>query len=578
MPDRLKKYRSGNKHLAKTYQAWELYGTGFENLGKDDTPAELPLPKPAPDEMLARVDAVGLCMSDIKVIKLGADHPRLTGRNLVEEPVVPGHEVAITLVEVGEKLQDRFQVGQRFLIQADVFYKKQSIAFGYNLRGGAAQYTIINHYLYAGDAGSYLLPIADATGYSQAALSEPWACVEASYHIKSRRAPKPRGVTWVIGVCGGDLGNYSLGEGFGGQNGPRLVVTTDLTGPVADDLRKYAFTSGAMLEESATLKLALPKFESNGKRTFDDIIIIGKPRAGMIDHVSKLLNKSGHLALVCPDSVGMKEEIDIGRIHYDFLHFCGTSSTVVMNAYKSKRHSSALVSAGTAWIIGAGGPMGQMHLQRALEQKNGPRVVLATDPDEARIQFVKERFTSLAEERGRQLLCVNATALTPHMIETITNGDGFTDIVLTAPVPALAEEAWKRLATDGMLNIFGGFARGTKAKLSIAPFCVRGCRIAGSSGSGLDDLRFMLSESESGRLATDKAVAAIGGIMALKEGLCGVDQRRFPGKVVIYPHLDFPLLSLPELGEYFPTVAGKLEAGKFWNRDAEAELFKQLLA
>lgn len=577
MPETIKKYRAGTKRLPKTYHAWELYGAGFDKFGQNEKPVELPLPKPGPNEMLARVDAVGLCMSDIKVIKLGAEHPRLTGRNLEEEPVVPGHEVSVTLVEIGEELKNRYEVGQRYLIQADAFYKKQSYAFGYNIRGAAAQYTIINHILHSGDAGSYLLPIADTTGYSQAALSEPWACVEASYHIRSRRAPKSRGVTWVIGLSGGDLGNYSLGEGFGGHSGPRLVVTTDLSGPVAADLRKYAFTSGATVEESAPLRQALPKFESNGRRTFDDIILIGKPKAGLIDRVSKLLNKAGHLALVCPDCIGMKDTIDIGRIHYDFLHFCGTGSTVVMNAYKPGRHSSALAGGGAAWIIGGGGPMGQMHLQRALEQKTGSRLVLVSDVDESRLEFAKERFTPLAEAHGRQLFCISAKSLTPDLLWSMTNGDGFTDIVLTAPVPALAEDGWKYLAKDGMLNVFGGFARGTMATLPISPICQRGCRIAGSSGSGIDDLLFTLGESEAGRLATDKAVAAIGGIMALKEGLCGVAEGRFPGKVVMYPQLDFPLVALPQLEEHLPAVAAKLEAGRFWNRDAEAELLKQLL-
>ena len=99
----------------------------------------------------------------------------------------------------------------------------------------------------------------------------------------------------------------------------------------------------------------------------------------------------------------------------------------------------------------------------------------------------------------------------------------------------------------------------------------------GSSGSGLSDLRFTLAETEAGRLSTDRAVAAIGGIFALREGLAGVAEGRFPGKVVIYPQLDFPLISITELKNHLPAVAEKLEAGRFWNRQAEAALLETLL-
>jgi len=55
------------------------------------------------------------------------------------EPVVLGHEVAVTAVAVGEKLRDRYRPGDRFVIQADITYKGVGMAFGYRLQGGMAQ-------------------------------------------------------------------------------------------------------------------------------------------------------------------------------------------------------------------------------------------------------------------------------------------------------------------------------------------------------------------------------------------------------------------------------------------------------
>ncbi len=586
MTAKLDAYRKAQDALPPDYLAWELYGPGFDNLGKEGKPISLPLPAPGPEELLARVDALGLCFSDIKIINLGGEHPRLTGRNLAQDPVVLGHEVAATIVQVGEKLRERFQVGQKLLVQADAHWHGQSLAYGYALRGGAAQYTIFNEVLHSGDEGSYLLPIADSTGYSEAALTEPWACVECSYHIHSRPGPKPHGHTWVIGLGGADQANLSLGEGFDYKGGPKRVLLTDVIGPVAEGVRHHAKTLGFHVEETASLARLLPLLEQKQNEScqrqirrgehFDDIILLGAPRPGLVERLSPLLAKGGHFAIICPEPTEQKAEIDLGRIHYDDLHYIGTGSSVVMQAYRGRR-TSALREGGAALLIGAGGPMGQMHLQRALEHPHGPRLVAAADVDEARLAFLKSRYEDLAEKHNRHLLVLDGRKLDHEMLRQVSGGEWFADIILFAPVAALAEQAWEYLGEEGVLNIFAGVAKGTKANLSLRQLCQKGCRVVGSSGSGLGDLRFTLAEAEAGRLSPDKVVAAIGGIAALREGLSGVAQGHFPGKVVIYPQLDLPLIPLPELREHLPAVADKLEGGQFWNRDAEAALLETLL-
>jgi L-sorbose 1-phosphate reductase len=575
MSDKLEAYRKVQGTLPKEHLAWEVYGAGFENLGKDGKPVSVPVPKPGPNEALARIDAVSLCFSDIKVIKLGSEHPRLAGRDLPNDPVVPGHEVALTIVEVGEQLKDRFSVGQRYVVQADAFFKGQSMAFGYALRGGAAQYTIINEVLHSGDEGSYLLPMADTTGYSEAALSEPWACVEASYHIHSRSGVKPNGHTWIIGLAGADLENFFLGEDFGERGLPKRVLLTDIQGRVETSLKQLAFQKAFRVEETLPLQQFLVHLEEKGGCEFDDIILLGKPRPGLVERLSAFLAREGHFAIVSPELVEVDADIDIGRIHYDRLRYIGTSSAVITDAYKGRR-TSALSEGGAAWIIGAGGPMGQMHLQRTLDRSDGSHIVLATDVDDARLEYLKERYEPLAETRKKLLAILNAKGLSREEVLCACGCRGFRDIALMAPVAKLAEEAWPYLEEQGLMNIFAGVAKGTKAKLRLSPIVARGCRLVGSSGSGLGDMRFTLAEAEAGRLATDKAVAAIGGIAALGEGLQGVAAGKFPGKVVIYPQLDFPLIPLPEVKNHFPTVAEKMDQG-FWNREAEGELLEKLL-
>ena len=121
--------------------AWRLYGAGLEMLRRD----EVAVPEPGENEILIRIDAVGLCFSDIKIIRAGASHPKLWWQNLDEHPLIPGHEVACTVVRAGAKVPPEFsRPGSRYLIQCDIYIKGRSCAFGYGMDGAYVQYGIID--------------------------------------------------------------------------------------------------------------------------------------------------------------------------------------------------------------------------------------------------------------------------------------------------------------------------------------------------------------------------------------------------------------------------------------------------
>ncbi|HHX51409.1 MAG TPA: alcohol dehydrogenase catalytic domain-containing protein [Clostridia bacterium] len=64
---------------------------------------EVPVPKPGPDQVLIKVKAVGICGSDIPIIK---------GVREVPIPLIPGHEFAGDIVEIGKNVNG-FKVGDR---------------------------------------------------------------------------------------------------------------------------------------------------------------------------------------------------------------------------------------------------------------------------------------------------------------------------------------------------------------------------------------------------------------------------------------------------------------------------------
>ena len=110
--------------------------------------------------------------------------------------MVLGHEVALTVVQVGANLQERFHVGERFIMQADIYYKGVGLAYGYALPGGLSQYNVVGKEILDGDEGCYLLPVKPETGLCP---------VGADRAVGLRRG---RSTTWTIaraGAAGGTV-------------------------------------------------------------------------------------------------------------------------------------------------------------------------------------------------------------------------------------------------------------------------------------------------------------------------------------------------------------------------------------
>src|SRR5438045_143768 len=106
---------------------WEFHAAGLENFEL----RERPLPEPGADEALVRIDAVGICASDVKIIKQGERHTRLKGVDLKKNPVTLGHEVALTIVRPGRNRREAFPPGSRWTINPDIYVNGVNTSYGY---------------------------------------------------------------------------------------------------------------------------------------------------------------------------------------------------------------------------------------------------------------------------------------------------------------------------------------------------------------------------------------------------------------------------------------------------------------
>ncbi len=572
----LKNWIAGRAPLPPDSHCWPLYGAGFENLGREGHPLVRPRPEPGPEQLLVRHDACGLCFSDIKVIRAGPDHPRIY-RDMQSDPVVLGHEVSLTVVGVGPGLEERYRIGDRFTLQADIFVHGVGYAYGYELQGGLSQYAILDDRVLNGDDGCYLLPLQAETGYAQAALIEPWACVIAAYGLRYRTGLKAGGTTWIHGTDRARGSGYEISRGFDRASAPARLLLTDVPAGFTESLRTRAAELG--IEVVTTDEEPVVAHES-----VDDLVLLGADE-DLIEALSPALAHGGIMAVVDSEPLLRPVDLDIGRIHYNRWLFIGGPGPDLAEVYAGRPVRSELQPGGRALFVGAGGPMGRMHVQRALSLPGGPAVVVATDVSGARLAELERSFTAEATKRGVTLLCLDPTdraeyeAGLERALQVSGPGtSGFDDIIVLAPIPGLIEEASFLLAPGGVMNVFAGLARGTTAAIDLSEAWLRGTRIIGHSASTIADMRLMLERTEAGELAPERAVAAVGSLEAARDGLEAVRDARFAGKIVIYPHIrPFPLTPLSELADSLPEVHALLREGREWTAAAEREFLKRML-
>jgi L-iditol 2-dehydrogenase len=117
---------------------------------------ELDVPAIADDEVLLASRSVGICHSDIEL---------LAGRYIIpfEFPVIPGHEWAAEIVQVGRSVRN-LGVGDRVVGECVIGTEH----FGFSISGAAADFFVAKE--------SWLHRLPDSLSWTQGALVEPFSC------------------------------------------------------------------------------------------------------------------------------------------------------------------------------------------------------------------------------------------------------------------------------------------------------------------------------------------------------------------------------------------------------------------
>jgi threonine dehydrogenase-like Zn-dependent dehydrogenase len=574
MGENYKAYRSLNYHLPQESWGWNLYGAGLENMGCDGQPEPFSVPEPGDDQLLVRIDSVGVCFSDVKILKQGGSHPKLYNRDLVNDPTRLGHEVSLTIVKVGKNLQDNYQPGQRLAVQPDIYQQGKSTAYGYTIPGGLTQYHLIGEEVLKTDAGACLLPVEDEMGYAESSLLEPWGCVMAAYTQRRRLGPKPAGVMWIAGQPGDDT-VFTFSRGL---DTLATIVLTD----VPDSVKKLVSkTNATVIEKNGLIPTdysALSQELTNGVG-FDDIVVLNPTSASSISEMARLIARRGTFNMVGTKPLDGLAQVDLGRLHYDYIAFLGNHSTDIAKSYGKTRNRCELRSGGITVFIGAGGPMGQMHVQRALELPDGPKLVIATEVSDERLQTLNDMFAPLARKQGRTVLFfnpMNSQKSFHDFVMEATSGQGADDVVVSVPIAGLMEEGDTVMKPDGMLVLFAGVPNGTMGTVNLSNVYLSNAQYTGTSGLTINDQATVMERRVAGTLSPGRSVAAIGGLETAAEAIQSVMDGKYPGNVVVFPQIrNLPLMSLKEVEEKLPEVAAKLGEDLMWTNEAEEALIEK---
>ncbi len=520
-----------------------------------------PVHRPGPTQILGKVECVGLCFSDMKLLHQFSGHARKSpvlahlGEQVLKEipsyvpndqPTVPGHEVVIRVLEKGAQVKS-VETGKRYLVQADWRDLKtagSNGAFGYNFEGGLQQYVLLDERTtVAKDGTSYLVPAPDARSASQIALVEPWACIEEAF-IHLERTDLTKGGTTLL-VTSPNAGKPDL-SGLDLTRPARLLCLEPCSG--------------------APQGFTCVKLDALKPGSIDDILFLGAD-AELAERVLPLLATNG-LAVIAQGGkrFGRPVQTPVGRVHYGNVRLIGTAS-VSFSAALARIPRSGEVKAGQkVAVVGAAGPMGSMAVIRLVSTGLKGLSVEASDLAADRLAVLKDKAEPVAKARGVALRLYNPKAEKPS-----GNADYH---MIMVPVPALVAAAVGQSNPGAVINIFAGIAADVKGAIDLDTYCDKGLYFIGTSGSTMEDMMVVLGKVLNDSLDTNISVGAVSGMGGAIEGLNAVRDNKVSGKILVYPDLgDFPLTDLGTLVQKFPSIGPKLVNG-CWTKAAEDELLK----
>lgn len=215
-------------------------------------------------------------------------------------------------------------------------------------------------------------------------------------------------------------------------------------------------------------------------------------------------------------------------------------------------HKMGIKKGGKLAIMAGAGPMGMGAIDYAIHVDPLPSLVVVTDINSARLNRAAEIITvEDAAKNGVKLIYVNTAEHedADAYLMSLTDGTGFDDIFVFAPVKPVVEQADRLLGRDGCLNFFAGPVDPKfSAMFNFYNVHYGQTHIVGTSGGNTDDMNESNTLAHKGIIDPSCMITHIGGLDAVVETTLNLP--KIPGaKKLIYTHKSLPLTALADFAE-----------------------------
>lgn len=313
-------------------KAVRLYGANDIRLD------EFELPEITPEEILIRVVSDSVCASTYKAVKQGTAHKRVPD-DIADNPVIIGHEMCGEIIQVGDTLKDKWNVGQKIVIQPALKLENgHDPGYSYPYIGGNTQYAVVPKIVL--ERGC-LLPY-DGDAYFKGSLAESLACCirgyKGMYHTDYTNYQRTDGAKkgGRIAILGGagpmGIGCVELAMGYADVS---QIVVTDL------DQKRLDYAAAMCSPESAAKKGVELKYINTSdienvsdtlkeisQGGFDDVFVM-VPVANLFTQAEEICCEDGCINFFAgPPIHNLQGSFNLYRVHYDGIHVVGTAGSI----------------------------------------------------------------------------------------------------------------------------------------------------------------------------------------------------------------------------------------------------------
>jgi len=273
-----------------------------------------------------------------------------------------------------------------------------------------------------------------------------------------------------------------------------------------------------------------------------------------------------------PASLAEPMSCIVGAFHANYHTLDGTYT-----------HHMGIIEGGNMAILAGVGPMGLGAIDYAIHSSRKPKLIVVTDIDDARLQRAQRIHTpEEAAKHGIKLVYVNTKTLQNPIehLKSLTQGKGYDDVFVFAPVKPVIEMGDALLAFDGCLNFFAGPTdTNFKAEFNFYNVHYAFTHIVGNSGGTADDMIESIDMMSKNLINPAAMITHIGGLDAVISTTLHLPE--IPGgKKLIYTNISLPLTAIADFASQSDPIFKTLdrlvnaENNGIWSVEAEEYLLE----